>query len=159
MAQTPTRRIWGGAGDTGIAGRLEHISPLQGFGTRGMSFTSTTVGSPARTSDERPFPVSHDNGMLGTSWEEHWARADSGTTTNQTTNARSVPDQYLIDRPRIADLIEPPTPDASGRPSPGRKETRSFDATDVVGNEVTALELYEIRIRGAIGYDLVNQKS
>jgi hypothetical protein len=47
--------------------------------------------------------------MLGTPWDEHWAKADPGTTTNQATNARSAPDQYLIDRPRITNLIEPPT--------------------------------------------------
>ncbi len=109
IAQTWTRKIWGGAGETGIAGRLEHISPVQGFGRLGLSVRSATAWAPAWSIVSRPIPDPVEEESVGTKWEGHPARADPGATRSQATNAKSVPDQNLIDRPRLADLIKPPT--------------------------------------------------
>jgi hypothetical protein len=119
IAHNPILRNWGGTGETGIAGRLEHIAPVQGLGIRGVPVTSTATNSPARSSVARPITDPSDNEIVGLSWEEHPATAAPGTMTSQPKNARSVPDQSLIDCPRIADFIETLRYDSSGRPDKG----------------------------------------
>ena len=104
------------AEETGIAGRPEHIAPVQGLGDRGILVTSATANSPARSSVARPIPNPSDNEMVGLSWVEHPATAASGTMTSKPKNARSIPDKSLINRPRIADFIKLPGHDFSDRP-------------------------------------------
>ena len=137
----------------GPATRASRAGPNTGRRCRASaerSSRSAAAGSSPRLIGVRPFSASHDRGMLGTWRDEHWARADPGTTTNQATNARSVPGRRFVDRPRIADPIEPPP----SSPSPTRRQsTRDADATDGLGCEVTVLELYKIRVRGAMGHD------
>jgi hypothetical protein len=119
IAHNPILRIWGFAGETGIAGRPEHIAPVQGLGVPGVPVVSASANSPARSSVARPLPNPSDHEIDGLSWELQPATAASGTMTRQPKNARSVPDKSLINRPRITDFIKFTSHDSSDRPYTG----------------------------------------